>query len=141
MVWRLVASAGRIVQLDASLYDYRVRMGSAMSKVDDRRMDGMKLFSGLESFIEEATPEFFPAYKKYGVARWVWSTVWQEAVAAKSYKEFKTRIAKYSPEQNMKALFDFDEAKIRMPAFLFVYMRYFYYVAIKIVKCNYRKIG
>ena len=75
MVWKLAASSNKIVSVSAPLYCYRIRRNSAMTVLDNRRLDGLSLFEGLSDFIKEKAPEFYPQYEKFGAARWVWSTV------------------------------------------------------------------
>ncbi len=141
MVWRLVASSDKIVRIDAPLYCYRVRGGSAMSKVDDRRLDGLELFENLELFVKEKAPDFYPQYKSFGVARWVWSTVWQETLASNSYKEFCERVKKYQPAKYMRKLFKYKNNKVRISSFMFIYCRILYYFTIKQYKRKYRKLS
>lgn len=141
MVWKIVASSKKIVYINAPLYGYRIRTGSAMSVINDKRIDGMKLFENLSTFIRENALEFYPKYQKYGVAIWVWSTLWQEAKASKSYREFKKRIRVYSPNVYLKKLYTYKNPLVAISSFLFVNLRPIYYLAIKIYKMNYRSIN
>lgn len=141
LVWKLCAVANKCVFLDAPLYDYRIRAGSAMTKMNKARVDGMKLFLAMEEYIGEFAPDFLNTYKKYGVAKWVWSTVWQEALASKSNKEFCERIEMYDADRYMRRLFSFPKGRVKYLAILFCCSKRLYYRAIKAGKKGYRKIG
>lgn len=141
MVWKIVASSKKTVYIDAPLYNYRLRTGSAMSVINDTRIDGMKLFENLSSFIKENALGFYPKYQKYGVAIWVWSTLWQEAKGAKSYREFKKRVRVYSPNDHLKKLYTYKKPLVVISSFLYVNLRPIYYWTIKIYKMNYRSIN
>lgn len=140
MVWKLAASSNKIVLTDAPLYCYRIRNGSAMAVMNERRLDGLKLFENLSDFIKEKAPDFYPQYEKFGVARWVWSTVWQEAMASKSYKEFCKRTVKYNPKYYIRKLFYYKNPKVKLSSFMFLYFKRCYFLMIKIYKRRYRKI-
>lgn len=141
MVWKLAAVSNKIVSVNAPLYGYRIRKGSAMAVMDERRLDGLKLFENLSDFIKEKAPEFYPQYEKFGVARWVWSTVWQEAMASESYKEFCERIRKYTPEKYIKKLFKYKNSRVKISSILFIYFKRGYYAAVKKYRKKYRKIN
>lgn len=140
MVWRLAASCNKTILIDAPLYCYRIRNGSAMTVMDDRRLDGLRLFENLSDFIKENAAEFYPQYEKYGVARWMWSSVWQEAVAADSYEDFCKNITKYNPDKYFAKLSDYKNSKVRISAFLYLHFKKVYYFAVKQYKKGYRKI-
>ena len=140
LVWKICAAANRCVFLDAPLYDYRIRTGSAMTKMNNARVDGMKLFLAMEEYIGEVAPGFSNTYQKYGVAKWVWSTVWQEALASKSHKEFCERIKMYDADCYMRMLFRFPISKVKYLAVLFFCSKRLYRCVIKIGKKGYRKI-
>lgn len=141
MVWKIVASSKKIVYIDAPLYGYRIRTGSAMSVMNDMRVEGMKLAECLEPFIKENALEFYPEYKKYGVAIWVWSTLWQEAKASKSYGDFVKRVKPYSANGYLKKLYTYKKHLVVISSFLYVNLRPIYYWTIKIYKKNYRKLN
>jgi len=127
MVWRIVASVDQIVVIDEPLYGYRVRPGSAMSKVDNRRLDGLLLFKALSDFIGDKAPEFLEMYQKFGVARWVWATLWQEAAAAKNYREFCIRAEKYCARTYMKQLLSFPRVKVKLTSLLYLISKQCYF--------------
>lgn len=135
VVWKLFATCRKACILDEKLYIYRVREGSAMGVVDDRRMQGLHLFQQLEGFIKSNAEEFFDEYKKYGVARWVWATLWQEALAADDFSQFRKSIEKYNPHDRMKALISFPQKKVVLFSLLYLVSPCFYY---KVVNCGKR---
>lgn len=140
MVWRLIASANSIAICNDQLYGYRLRDGSAMTKMNKKRLQGLELFEKLEVYLERSAPEFSEEYKKYGVAKWLWSTIWQEAVASNNYYEFKQSIEKYTNIQRMKSLYSYPNNSVRLSTHLFFLNRYLYYVCIKVAKRKYRTI-
>ena len=141
MVWQLVALSEKIVSVSAPLYIYRIRGNSAMTIIDERRLDGMRLFSQLEEFMEQNAPEFSDEFIKYGVAKWVWSTLWQIAHGSQSLSIFKKRIQIYNPDEYMKRLMDFKKRRVAVLASVFVHSKLLYYICIKIIKRNYRVVG
>lgn len=141
MVWKLVANSNSILLLNAPLYRYRVRQGSAMSIVDKNRMDGFELFVNLESFICSKAPELDTEYRKFGVSRWVWATTWQEAAASRNYKEFCTRISEYNTKTYMRKLVTYPDLKVRFSAAIFLVCRPLYYEIVKIAIKGYREIN
>lgn len=141
MVWRLVASSKKIVCVDAPLYCYRIRGGSAMTVMNDKRLDGLRLFENLSGFIKENAPDFYPQYEKYGVARWIWSTVWQEAKASNSFLEFCERIQKYQASFYMKKLLTYKNALVVFSSFVFLFSKRAYFYGIRLYRKKYREIG
>lgn len=140
MVWKLVAKSNKIVIINSILYFNRIRSGSAMSRVNDERVDGYRLFKMLGAYIKKESKEFYHKYRKYGVAKWVWSTVWQIALISDSYIDFRKRIKKYSPVKYIKRLIFFQNMKISFLSFLFIYFNIVYYYLIRILKLKYRKL-
>ena len=112
-----------------------------MSRLDARRVDGLKLFENLEKFISINAPMFYPQFAKYGVAKWVWSTVWQEALASHTYKEFCARVGKYSPQKHIRKLFDYKNLLVRLSSILFIYSKSIYFVLIRMYRRKYRKLS
>ena len=139
MVWKIVASSKKIICIDAPLYCYRIRSGSAMSVMNKARLDGMKLFEALASFMKKSAPTFYPQYEQYGVACWVWSTLWQEAKYASSYRDFKARAKIYSPYEHLKKLYTYRKHLVAISSFLYLNLKPIYYWAVKIYKRNYRR--
>ena len=141
MVWQLVASSEKIVSVSAPLYIYRTRGNSAMTVIDESRLDGMRLFMQLEEYMKQNAPEFADEFIRYGVAKWVWSTVWQIAHGSRSLKLFKESIRIYNPDEYMKRLVDFKTRRVALSASVFVHSKALYYLSIKIIKRNYRSVG
>ena len=112
-----------------------------MTEMNKSRVDGMRLFLAMEEYISNEAPDFAPIYLRYGVAKWVWSTVWQEACASKSYKDFCDRVEMYDAEHYMRMLFSFPKSAVKLSAIMFCFSKRLYRCAIKVVKIGYRKIG
>jgi glycosyltransferase involved in cell wall biosynthesis len=140
MVWKIILSCQNVVIIDAPLYCYRLRNGSAMSRVDCRRLDGMKLFDKISAVIAVEAPEFTNIYNKYGVARWVWATLWQEALASHSFSEFQERATKYDPNLYLHRLKNFPVLKVKFSSKLYLLSPKCYYWAVKLVGKKYRKL-
>ncbi len=138
MVWRLVASSESVAVTDEPLYGYRLRRGSAMSKINDRRVDGLRLFQQLEGFIAQKAPAFLARYQKYGVAKWLWATLWQEAFAFDKYRDFKESIKKYGDLSVMKNLKSFPKRKVRLSSRVFCFSPRLYFTFMKLLRRKYR---
>lgn len=132
MIWKMINHSRKIVLIKNTLYMYRIRPNSAMSLVDNKRIDGLKLMLNLEEYFHRYNPIFFKEFEKYGVAKWVWSTVWQHAIVAGNYSSFHYEIKKYNPKVNMKKLLTYPNFKVKISSFLFVVNSQMYYLLIKI---------
>jgi glycosyltransferase involved in cell wall biosynthesis len=126
MVWKILANSNMIALIDAKLYQYRVRAGSAMSIVNDRS-DGFELMQKLELYLREKTPEFSKEFSRYGVARWVWATMWQGAATSDSYMSFLRAVEIYSPGQYLRKLITYPQLKVKMTSVLFLSSKRMYY--------------
>ncbi|MFC6648997.1 glycosyltransferase family 2 protein [Paenibacillus rhizoplanae] len=89
MVWKIISICKSISINKNQMYLYRTRRGSAMTFVDEKRDDGFKLMIGLEEHFRYYRPDFFMEFSKFGVARWVWATLWQIAITSENYSDFK----------------------------------------------------
>lgn len=138
IVWKLVALSTTIVESNLQLYGYRLRVGSAMSMVNSKRMQGLVLFNRLETFIAENVPEFSEQFNKYGVPKWLWSTLWQEALASKNYSNFSESIKKYGDLREIKNLLSFPVKKVSFTSWLFCLSPRLFYYCIRLIKKGYR---
>jgi hypothetical protein len=141
MVWKLTAASRKVVCVRLPLYYYRLRNGSAMSVVNEKRIDGYHLMVCLEDYFCEKTPAFYPAFCKYGVARWTWATLWQAAVASKSYTEFIDNVAPYSPKENMKKLYRYPELRVQLTSALYVLLPALYYNFVRLCARKFRVLS
>jgi glycosyltransferase involved in cell wall biosynthesis len=132
MVWKIIATADRTVIIDHPLYGYRLRSGSAMSKVDNRRLDGLRLFEALSEFIADRAPDFKEVYQKFGVARWVWATLWQEAAAAKDFKDFCERAEKYDANNHLKHLLSYPKLKVKLTSMVYLISKRCYFLGMSL---------
>lgn len=132
MVWKMIASSDLIALTSEPLYIYRIRNGSAMSYVDERRMDGLKLMQALEKYFQDKNPFFYLEFKKYGVARWVWSTVWQVAVASVNYNAFSNFLKDINTRKYMKSLLSYPQTKVKVSAFLYLVSPNVFFIIAKV---------
>ena len=140
MVWRLISSASSIAVDNTKLYGYRVRSNSAMGKFSPKRLDGMRLFEKLADYLNVVVPDFAPLFYKYGVARWVWATMWQAAVASNSYKIFKENVKPFSPKERMRRLITYPVFKVRFSSIVYCICPYFYYLFVRIIRRKLRNV-
>ncbi|MGM7702964.1 glycosyltransferase family 2 protein [Pseudalkalibacillus sp. Hm43] len=127
MVWKIIANSKTLTYINSELYFYRIRNDSAMSLIDDKRLDGFKLIKNLESYFEKYRPDFSEEFKRFGAARWVWATMWQLAVASNNYYLFKIKRGKYKPFYYMKQLVFYPKKYVSLSALLYCITPYIYY--------------
>ncbi len=139
MLWRIFCNIKQASLLEAPLYIYRKNQGSAMTKINDDRLDSIKLIKSLDSYISEKKPEFYLEFHKYSVPRMSWSLLWQCAHFL-AYNDFKCFIKKYDFSYDMKQLFDYPEFRVSITAYLFCYSNFLYYCIAKIASCRYRRV-
>ncbi|NLL44563.1 MAG: glycosyltransferase [Mollicutes bacterium] len=131
-IYKLLANSKKIGYLRKQLYLYRTRESSAMSYVNESRYDGYKLMENLEEFFCNTKPAFARKYKRFGLSRWVWSTVWQSVLACNRYSEFRSSTKIYNPKKNMMKLITFPKIKVRTTAIIYVLSPYLYYKILKL---------
>lgn len=131
-VWKTIACCNEVAVISAPLYLYRIRSSSAMRKFDIRRKDGLYLFKQLEIFMTEKRPEFSKQFEKYGVAYWIWSTMWQAVNLSDTYKQFCDKTDEYSPKLYIQRLLDYPNIKVRVTSILFLISKKVYYYSMKI---------
>ena len=88
-LYRVFAGAKEILYTDRALYRYVLREGSAMGRFDGERLRCLALMRALEDFFPENVPDFAEVYRKWGTARIYWSVLWQAALAAPSFGDFR----------------------------------------------------
>lgn len=132
LVWKIVACAENIVLVDNGLYFYRQRNTSAMAKFDKRRMDGLFLFQNLEIFMNEKRKDFSEEFSCYGVAYWVWSSLWQAVKLSSTYKDFSEK-ANILPYKNyFPRLYHYPIKKVSFSSRIAMLSLGGYYVMIKV---------
>lgn len=119
-VWKLLLSCRAVCCIKNILYYYIIQSGSAMSKFDERRLEGYRVAAALNEFAREQCPEFAPLYEEYEAARILWSIAWQAAVRLPSYETFKRYFEDVPIRQNMRALCDFPARSVRWTARLYL---------------------
>lgn len=132
MMWKMLAHSKTIAYTKSQLYIYRTRSGSAMSIVDEKRIDGFNLMVELENYFQRVRPDFFEEFKRYGVARWVWATLWQVAIASKDYKSFVDFANKFKPKMYIKKLVTYPKAYVALSSLLYCLSPLLYYDIIQI---------
>lgn len=129
-IWKLLAHVERVGVISSPLYYYRWRDSSAMANFNDSRLDGLYLMKDIEKYYEKYCKDFAKKFKKYGIARWVWATLWQSACAL-SYNEFKYFSNKIMASAMMKKLEDFPDIRVRLSSKIYRYNNYLYYLFIR----------
>lgn len=129
-IYKVLANSNQIAITGSEIYYYRIRNNSAMSLVDDKRKDGYRLMKNLEVYYAEKKHPFEEQFKKYGVARWVYATTWQIALASSDFFSFKKKSGFYLPSENMKKLLKFSKKDVRIIAFLYLVSPYLYFFII-----------
>lgn len=132
MVWRLVAKSDIVAVIDRELYIYRARNGSAMAIFDQRREDGYKLFLKLEKFLCENRTDFAPEFSEFGVAYWMWSTLWQAVKGTNSYTEFGNVIQFMDLKRYLPNLKRYPSILVRWSTGLFLLAPKWYYILVKV---------
>lgn len=130
-IYKVLANSKQILVMDSKIYYYRMRGNSAMSTVDEKRKDGFELMKGLEKYYIEKNHPFKEEFKRYGVARWVYATIWQIALASSDFHCFKENTKFYSPKKNMKKLLKFSKKNVRVVALVYTISPYLYFNVIK----------
>ncbi|PKM83675.1 MAG: hypothetical protein CVU88_01795 [Firmicutes bacterium HGW-Firmicutes-13] len=131
MIFKVIAQSNNIAITHVQLYLYRVRDTSVMSLVDDKRLDGLKLMKDLENYFDRLRIDFAEEFRRFGVSRWVWATLWQIAVASSSYNDFISDSNKYNAKFHMKKLLDFPKKKVSMSALVYSLSPFIYYIIVK----------
>lgn len=141
MMWKLIAHSKKIGHTKKKLYFYRMRNGSAMSVVDDKRMDGYTLMKGMEKYFQKVRPDFSSEFIKYGTARWVWATLWQIALASDCYSSFKKTSNKFNTKQYMKNLLTYPKMYVAVSSLVYTISPFIYYHTVRkfgLMKVKYR---
>lgn len=141
-IYRIFNKASAITILKEQLYLYRIRPTSVMGKVDASRLDGLELMNDLEGYFLRENPEFSRIFIKFGVARWVWATVWQLAKATPSSRDFIEYNSILNVKQYFKKLIFFPDIRVASLSMVFLISMNAYYLLIKVVtnRKRYRKI-
>lgn len=131
LLWKLINHSNKITLNNNKLYLYRNRPNSAMTLVDNKRLDGLHLMVNLEEYFKLYNPDFYIKYKKYGVARWIWATLWQHASVSEEYESFKNAIKAYSPREYLKNLLTYPNFKVKVSSGIFIVFPKLYYIGVK----------
>lgn len=138
MVWRVLNFSNSIIHLKEPLYVYYKNEGSAMTKINESRLDSVYLMENLEEFFLINNKKFYPIFKKFAVAKIKWSILWQTAYYL-NLKDFISFSKKYDFSDDMRKLSTFPSMKVKLSSKIFIFNKYLYYYLVKIVKCRYRK--
>ena len=137
MVWRIFNFADKVIHVKAPLYVYKKNDGSAMTKISVNRLDSINLMKDLECFFSEQNEEFYPLFKKYGVARVSWSLLWQVAHYS-DFSEFTQYLNYYPFANDLKKLFSYPDLRVRLSSFVFLLSKRLYYHSVKRITRSYR---
>ena len=137
MVWRIINSTNKVIHIPKPLYIYKENEGSAMTKMNSSRMDSIALMKDIEAYFETNNSAFYPAFKKYGVARTAWALLWQ-AVHYLSYEDFLEFVTLYDFRGLMKRLVFFPDIKVAVSSSCYVVSTRIYYSVIKYITRKYR---
>ena len=141
-LYRVLAMASEEIYVtDRYLYGYIARhTGSAMARFTRDRIRCLSLLSGLEPLFESRVPGFAPKYKQYGVSRIYWSVLWQAALSAPSYGEFRKFASDTGADDKMRMLSGFPDRKVRLLRRLYLISRRVYYMTVRILGRRYSKV-
>ena len=131
-IWKVLTHVDRVALDMSPLYYYRIRRGSAMSNFDMDRLKGIILYKDIEDYLEKYQVDFKDTYKKYGIARWVWSLLWQAACAL-SYTEFIGICNSIKAFDWMVKLRQFPDIRVSKSSYLFAYSPFAFYCASRIM--------
>ena len=131
-LWRLFSVSISVSLLSSKLYLYRIRIGSAMSFFDEKRLDGYKLFNKLENHFKTHRPDFAPLFLKYGVSKWVWSTLWQAAISEKKYSRFIKYYSVLEVKKHIRKLFDYPKLYVAISSRLIIYTPFLFFIFIRV---------
>ncbi|MEK3984575.1 glycosyltransferase family 2 protein [Paenibacillus sp. FSL K6-3166] len=130
MVWKLISYSKSVSINKNELYIYRTRQGSAMSFVDERRTDGFQLMKRLEGHFKNNRPDFSREFINFGIARWVWATLWQNAIASENYRIFSESAEQYNSKTYMRKLLKFPDFKITITSLIYCIFPIIYYLIV-----------
>jgi glycosyltransferase involved in cell wall biosynthesis len=133
MIYKMMANCKNVMVTKAQLYLYRVRSTSVMSLVDGKRMDGFILMKRLEEYFDRVKPDFSKEFRKFGVSRWVWATLWQIAMASNCYGDFVRYCYKYDANFYMGKLIHFPNKFISYSSLTYLFLPRVYYYTVKLV--------
>jgi len=131
VIYKIFAHATVIACIKEPLYLYRIRPNSAMSLVDRKRLDGVKLMMYLEDYFDKVRPDFAPDFRAYGVARLVWAIIWQVASANERYSDFIGHMNEYNAAMHMRRLHSFPRKVVALSALAYTYSPIMYYKLVR----------
>lgn len=137
MVLRIFNSTNKIIHIKLPLYVYKKNDGSAMTKINDKRLDSIYLMKDLEFYFVKTNETFSPFFLKYGVSRTSWALLWQ-VVRYCDYDTFMKFLKKYDFNSDMKKLLTFPNIKVKVSSFIFIVSKRLYYCIVKIITKGYR---
>uniref|UniRef100_UPI004056C117 glycosyltransferase family 2 protein n=1 Tax=Agathobacter sp. TaxID=2021311 RepID=UPI004056C117 len=139
MVWRVFNSTESILHIQEPMYIYKENEGSAMTKIDEERLHSMMLMKDLETYFAEENTEFYPLFKKYGVARISWALLWQAAHYLK-YKDFLEYLKLYDFSNDLKKLITFKDIKVCVSSMGFLLSKRLYHSVVRFITRKYRSV-
>ncbi|WP_282938853.1 glycosyltransferase family 2 protein [Paenibacillus sp. RC67] len=134
LMWKILSHSDTVAYSRSQLYIYRTRKSSAMSLVDEKRIDGFKLMKELEGYFKTVRPDFYEKYEKYGTARWVWATLWQIALSSNNYQKFMENSSRYNSKEYMRKLITYPQIYVAASSIVYLISHKLYYSIIRKVK-------
>lgn len=131
-LWKMLVSANTIGFIDNVLYYYLIQNGSAMSRFDERRLEGYRLAIDFTDDVRKKCPDFAPLYEKYEGPRILWSLAWQGAVQL-GRDEFEKYFKGYPLKQAMDVLVAYPQKSVRMTAKLYTYSPWLFWRVMRLV--------
>lgn len=132
-IYKVINNCNKISISSYESYIYRIHDSSVMSKVDTSRVEAYNSIRDLEQYFQITNHKFYKYYAKFGLARWVFGTLWQVALASKNYSDFRLKHKKYNSKNNIRRLLLFPDIKVWLFSLLFLIAPYLYYKMMRMI--------
>lgn len=137
MAWKVFNSVERVMYIQLPLYVYKQNEGSAMTKIDESKLDAITIMDELEVYFKANNPEFYPIFKKYGASRNAWAILWQ-AVRYLDYSAFIDFTKMHDFRAEFRKLLTFPDVRVKVSSLCFIFSKTIYYYIVRILTKNYR---
>lgn len=128
IMWQMLAKVEKVALVEGPLYYYFKNPNSVMNKpLSTERKHAIELMHRLEPIIKKSSPDFFPIFSQYAVARHHWSILWQAAKSFQSYKSFKSYCNNFEMRSELKKLYTYPDKKIVISSKLYCCAPLLYY--------------
>lgn len=137
MAWKIFNSVEKCMYIQLPLYVYKQNEGSAMTKIDESKLDAITIMDELEVYFKSTNPEFYPIFEKYGAARNAWAILWQ-AVRYLDYTSFMKFTKMHDFKAEFRKLLTFPDARVKVSSLCFIFSKTIYYYVVRVLTKNYR---